>query len=83
LFVGLIYVICVCLRIVVSNTFYVCAFCLCFFLLCTLCYQFLWIVHFLIVRSVFSDAYSPPFSIEIIVPNQESKQSGIVVLEVL
>jgi hypothetical protein len=38
---------------------------------------------FLIVRSVFSDAYSPPFSIEIIVPNQESKQSGIVVLEVL
>jgi hypothetical protein len=37
----------------------------------------------LIVRSVFSDFYSPPFSIEIIVPNQESKQSGIVVLEVL
>jgi hypothetical protein len=33
---------CVCLRIVVSNTFFV----VFFFVLCTLCCQFLWIVHF-------------------------------------
>ena len=44
----LIYVICVCLfvclRIVVSNTH--CVFALFFFVLCILCFQFLWIVHF-------------------------------------
>ena len=40
----LIYVICVRLRIVVSRTY--CVFVLFFFVLCTLCCQFLWIVHF-------------------------------------
>jgi hypothetical protein len=40
------FLICVCLRIVVSNT-YCAVFLLClFFALCTLCYQFLLIVHF-------------------------------------
>jgi len=38
----LIYVICVCLRIVVSNTYCV----VFFFVLCTLCCQFLWIILF-------------------------------------
>jgi hypothetical protein len=37
------YTLFVCLRIVVSNT---CVVLLFFFFLCTLCYQFLWIVHF-------------------------------------
>ena len=37
-----IYVICVCLRIVVSNTYCV----VFFFVLCTLCCQFLWIILF-------------------------------------
>ena len=47
------YVICVCLRIVVLNIF-----CVVFFVvLCTLCCQFLWIVHFLIAPSVFSNVY--------------------------
>ena len=44
LFVGsscLIYVICVCLCVMVSNTFCV----VFFFILCSLCCQFLWIVH--------------------------------------
>ena len=40
----LIYIICICLCIVVSNTY--CVFALFFFVLCTLCCQFLWIVHF-------------------------------------
>jgi hypothetical protein len=40
----LIYVICVWLRIVVSNTYFVA--CFFFFVLCTLCCQFLLIVHF-------------------------------------
>ena len=41
----LIYVICVCLCIVVSNTYYVVFFSLFLSVLCTLCCQFLWIVH--------------------------------------
>ena len=40
----LIYFICVCLRIVVSNTYCVVFLLLFFFILCTLCCQFLWIV---------------------------------------
>jgi len=44
--VCLIYVICVCFRIVLSNTYCV-VFLLCFFVvLCTLCCQLLWIIHF-------------------------------------
>ena len=39
----LIYVICVCSHIVVSNTYCVVVG---LFFLCTLCFQFLWIVHF-------------------------------------
>ena len=34
-----------------------CVFVLFFFVLCTLCYQFLWIVLFLIAHSIFSDVY--------------------------
>ena len=44
----LIYVICVCLRIVVSNAHYVVVLFFFLFVLCTLCCQFLWIVHFLL-----------------------------------
>ena len=43
-----IYVICVCLRIVVSTTYcvvYLCIYVLFVFVLCTQCYQCLWIVH--------------------------------------
>jgi hypothetical protein len=47
LVVCLIYVICVCLRRVVFNTL-CCVFDLYFFILYTLCCQFLWIVHFLL-----------------------------------
>jgi len=36
---------CVCLRIVVSITYYVVYFALFFFVLCTQCCKFLWIVH--------------------------------------
>ena len=50
----LIYVICVCLRIVVSNTY--CVFALLVFVLCTLCFQSLWIVNF-DCPSVFSNVY--------------------------
>jgi hypothetical protein len=48
------YVICVCLRIVMCNTY-----CVVFFLSssCVLCTLFLWIVHFLIAHSVFSNVY--------------------------
>jgi len=35
-----------------------CIFVLFVFVLCTLCSQFLWIVHFLIAPSVFSNVYS-------------------------
>jgi hypothetical protein len=42
----LIYVICMCLFILVSNTYCVVFFVLFFFVLCTLCCQFLSIVHF-------------------------------------
>ena len=42
----LIYVICVCLRIVVPNTYCVVFFVLFYFVLCTPYCQFLWIVHF-------------------------------------
>ena len=42
---NLIYVICVCLRIVVSNTYWVVFFGLFFVVLCTLCCQCLWTVH--------------------------------------
>ena len=52
----LIYVICVCMCTVVSNTYRV-VFLLCFFVLCILCCQLLWIVPFFIVSSVFSDVY--------------------------
>ena len=53
----LFYFSCVCLRIVVSNTCCV-VFLLCFlFVLCTQCCQFLWIVHFFIAPSVFSNVY--------------------------
>jgi hypothetical protein len=41
-----IYVICICLLIVVSNTYCVEFFVLFVFVLCTLCCQFLWFVHF-------------------------------------
>jgi len=41
----LIYVICVCLRIVVPNTYWIVFFVLFFFVLCNLCRIFLWIVH--------------------------------------
>ena len=41
----LVYVVCVCLRIMVSNTYCV-VFCFFFFVLYTLCCQFLCIVHF-------------------------------------
>ena len=41
----LIYVIWVCLRIVVSNTYCV-VFLICFIVLCTQCSQFLWVLHF-------------------------------------
>ena len=55
-----IYVICVCLRIVVSNAY--CAMFLFFFVLVlgTLCWKFLWIVHFSLPLyfSVFSNVYS-------------------------
>jgi len=37
---------CVCLRIVVSNTILCCVFVLFFFVFFTLCCQFLWVVHF-------------------------------------
>jgi hypothetical protein len=42
-----------------SNTFMLCVFVLLFFVLCTLCCQFLWIVQFwfLIAPSVFSNVY--------------------------
>ena len=44
---SLIYVFSVCLLIAVSNTYcVVLCFCLFVFILCTLCCQFLWIVHF-------------------------------------
>jgi hypothetical protein len=47
----LIYVMCVCLRIVMSNTYYVVCF-------SSSCWQFLWIIHFcLIAPSVFSNVY--------------------------
>ena len=47
------YVICACFPIVVLNIF-----CVVFFVvLCILCCQFLWIVHFLIAPSVFSNVY--------------------------
>jgi hypothetical protein len=60
----LIYFICVCLRIVVSNTYCV-VFLFCFFfVLCTLCCQFLWIVFF-IAPSVFSNVYSRDASCEL------------------
>jgi hypothetical protein len=49
----LIYVICVCLRIVVSNIYCVVLF---FFVLCTWCCPFLWIVYFWL-----SLRYSPTF----------------------
>ena len=49
LVVCLIYVICVCLGRVVFNTL-CCVFDLYFFILYTLCCQFLWIVHFLLLR---------------------------------
>jgi hypothetical protein len=42
----LIYVICVCLRIVVSNTYCGVFFALFVFVLCTLCSQFFWIINF-------------------------------------
>jgi hypothetical protein len=42
----LIYVICLCLPIVTSNTYCVVLLFLLLFVLCTLCCQFLWIVHF-------------------------------------
>jgi hypothetical protein len=48
-------VICVCLRIVVSNTY--CFMFLFLFLRLALCLQFLWIVIFWIARSVFSNVY--------------------------
>jgi hypothetical protein len=40
------YVVCVCLHIVVSNTYYVVFLFCVLFVLCTQCCQFLWIVHF-------------------------------------
>ena len=40
----LIFVICVCLRVVGSNTY--CAFVLFFFVLRTICYKFIWTVQF-------------------------------------
>ena len=40
------YVVCVCLHIVVSNTYYVLFLFCVLFVLCTQCCQFLWIVHF-------------------------------------
>ena len=49
----LIYVICVCLCIVVSNTYSV----VFFFVLYTLCCQFLWIHHCFIAPSVFFNVY--------------------------
>ena len=53
----LMYVICVCLRIVVSNTYCV-VFLLCFlFVLCPLCCHFLSTVLFLIFPSVLSNVY--------------------------
>ena len=42
----LIYIICICLRIVMSNTYRVVFLFRFFFVLCTLCCQFLWIVYF-------------------------------------
>ena len=51
--VCLIYVMCACLNIMVSNIYCV----LFFFSLCTLCCQFLWIKPFLIAPSVFSNVY--------------------------
>jgi len=51
----LIYVICVCWRIVVSNTY--CVVFLFFFVLCTQCCKLLWIVHFLFCLSLFSNVY--------------------------
>ncbi len=48
--------LCVFLRKGVSNTYCV-VFVLFFFVLCTICCQFLWIVHYLIAPSVFSNVY--------------------------
>jgi hypothetical protein len=50
----LIYIICVCLRVLVFSTYCVVFFF--FFVLCTLCYHFLWDILFLIALSVFSNA---------------------------
>ena len=52
----LVCVACVCLRIVVSNTYRV-IFTFCLVVLYALCRQFLPIVHFLIASSVFSNVY--------------------------
>ena len=49
----LVFIVCVCLRVVVSNTYCV-AF---FFVLCTVCWQFLWIFHLLFAPSVFSEVF--------------------------
>ena len=51
-----IYIIYVCLCIVVSNTCCV-VFVLFALVLCILCCQFLWIVHYFIAPSVFSNVY--------------------------
>jgi len=56
----LIYIICVCLHVVVSNTH--CVVCFFPFVLCTLCWQFLWIAHLWLTPSVFSGIYLYDFN---------------------
>ena len=74
----LIYVICVCLRIMVTNTYCVVTL-ICFIVLCTQCCQFLWVLHFYWpLRYSLAFIQTDPWKITIYILNNQNESLVIL-----